>query len=145
MPWLCRRHDVAAVSWAEKVAEVAQKPVPVKPGGFFVLLLTSIGLALAGPLMAMLLLRFGLPSEPCPDLLCEQRDAANLAGLVQMSLPGLVLLLLAAAAWILRRRLIFAPPPDWPPPPKGWVPPPRWQPPGNWAPAPDNWRYWRLH
>jgi len=92
-------------------------------GGFVALLLTSIGLALAAPLIATLLLRFGVPSRPCPDPACEQQDAATLTVVFQLSLPGLVLLLLAAAVWILRRRLGFTPPPGWPASPADWVPP----------------------
>lgn len=128
----------------EKVAEDERKSVPSKPGRLAVLLLTAIGLMLAAPLIAIFIVRLGVPSRPCPDLACEQQDAANLVGTVQLSLPGLVLLLLAAAVWILRRRLTFTPPPGWPVAPAGWVPPPRWEPPDGWPPAPRKWKYWRL-
>lgn len=128
----------------EKMAEAARKAVPGKPGGFVALLLTFIGLALAGPLIVTLLLRFGVPSRPCPDLACEQQDAATLIVVLQLSLPGLVLLLLAGGVWILRRRLSFTPPPGWPASPAGWVPPPSWQPPDDWPTAPEKWSYWRL-
>lgn len=145
MPWLSRRHDLVTVRGAvEKMAEAARRSVPGKPGGFVALLLASIGFALAAPLIAALLLRFGVPSRPCPDLACEQQDAATLSVVLQLSLPGLVLLLLAAGVWILRRRLNFTPPPGWPASPADWVPPPSWLPPDDWPTAPDKWSYWRL-
>lgn len=128
----------------ENVVVVERKSVPGKPGRFVAFLLTSIGLVLASPLIVTLLVRFGVPSRPCLDLACERHDAANLVGVFQLSLPGLVVLLLAAAVWILRRRLAFTSPPGWPASPAGWVPPPRWQPPDDWPAAPQKWSYWRL-
>lgn len=83
---MCRRRDLVLVRGAvEKMAEAARKPVPGKPGGFVALLLTSIGLALAAPLIATLLLRFGVPSRPCPDPACEQQDAATLTVVFQLT------------------------------------------------------------
>ena len=74
--------------------------VPAKPGGFILLLPGVVGLVLASPILLVVFVRFGLPSDPCPSRECEIADAARLASFVQAAIPGILLVGLVATLWL---------------------------------------------